>query len=78
MISSKRSVPGRPGGHGGKLTSPEKRARRAGDVRLGADLLHGRDGSLGLRPAPRAQIDLGDGAVGDDVGSLAAAHGARR
>src|SRR5258705_166890 len=26
MISSTRSVPGRPGGHGGKLTPPEKRA----------------------------------------------------
>src|SRR5262245_7218555 len=26
MISSSRSVPGKPGGHGGKLTSPEKRA----------------------------------------------------
>ena len=26
MIESKRSVPGKPGGHGGKLTSPDKRA----------------------------------------------------
>ncbi len=26
MISSSRSVPGRPGGQGGKLTSPQKRA----------------------------------------------------
>ena len=55
-----------------------REARRgAGDVRLrSADLLHGGDGRLGLGPAPRAQIDLGDRTIGDDVGALAAPHGA--
>ena len=76
MISSSRAVPGRPGGHGGKLTSPQKRALVPGTCARSQIARMRGDRRVGRRPAPRTQVDLGERAVGDDVRALAAAHGA--